>query len=110
MSEVFGRLNGEWKVGVDESGRAIVYTGVQGVDGWQLVCRPNHVRDGSQTEVAMMIAAAPDMWMALRGALRVLTGWDGHSTDPDDGDTEVVVAIKEALRKADCGSRFYETT
>jgi hypothetical protein len=105
---VFGRLNGEWKAGVDDSGRAIVYTGVQGVDGWQLVCRPNSLRDDSQTAVANMIAAAPDMWMALRGALRVLTGWHGHSTAPDDGDTEVVREIKEALRKADTGSRFHD--
>lgn len=64
---VFGRLEGTWKVGVDDSGRAIVYTGIIGVDGWQLVCRPNSIRgsDGA-TDVAQIISAAPDMLMALK--------------------------------------------
>ena len=69
--EVFGRLEGTWKVGVDDSGRAIVYTGIIGVDGWQLVCRPNPVRDsGGATQVAHMISAAPDMLMALKRLIK----------------------------------------
>jgi hypothetical protein len=83
---------------------------IHGSDG-KLVCM---MREGDTAPAedwesdARLIAAAPDMWMALRGALRVLTGWDGHSTAPDDGDTEVVREIKEALRKADTGSRFHD--
>ena len=70
-SEVFGRLEGTWKVGVDDSGRAIVYTGILGVDGWQLVCRPNPIR-GSEgaTDVANIISAAPDMLTALKALVR----------------------------------------
>lgn len=71
VAEVFGRLEGTWKVGVDDSGRAIVYTGILGVDGWQLVCRPNAIR-GSEgaTDVANIISAAPDMLMALKALVR----------------------------------------
>lgn len=70
VAEVFGRLEGTWKVGVDDSGRAIVYTGIIGVDGWQLVCRPNPIR-GSKgaTDVANIISAAPDMLTALKALL-----------------------------------------
>ena len=69
--EAFGRLEGTWKVGVDSAGRAIVYTGIIDVDGWQLVCRPNPLRgsDGA-TDVANLISAAPDMLMALKGLIR----------------------------------------
>ena len=70
-AEVFGRLEGTWKVGVDSAGRAIVYTGIIDVDGWQLVCRPNPLRgsDGA-TDVANLISAAPDMLMALKAMIR----------------------------------------
>ena len=69
--QVFGRLEGTWKVGVDDSGRAIVYTGIMGVDGWQLVCRPNPLRgcDGA-TDVAHIISAAPDMLTALKALIQ----------------------------------------
>lgn len=67
----FGRLEGTWKVGVDDAGRAIVHTGIINVDGWQLVCRPNPLR-GSKgaTDVAHIISAAPDMLTALRGLIK----------------------------------------
>ena len=69
--EVFGRLEGTWKVGADEAGRAIVYTGILGVDGWQLVCRPNPLRgDSSATSVAHLISAAPDLLLELKSLLR----------------------------------------
>jgi hypothetical protein len=70
-AEVFGRLEGTWKVGVDDAGRAIVYTGILGVDGWQLVCRPNPLRvDSSATSVAHLISAAPDLLLALKSLIR----------------------------------------
>ena len=70
-AEVFGRMEGTWKVGVDDSGRAIVYTGIIGVDGWQLVCRPNSIRGrAGATDVANIISAAPDMLMALTALIR----------------------------------------
>lgn len=69
--QIFGRLEGAWKVGVDDAGRAIVYTGIVGVAGWQLVCRPNPLRGSNgATDVANMISAAPDMFLALRKLIR----------------------------------------
>lgn len=70
-AEVFGCLEGTWKVGADSAGRAIVYTGIIDVDGWQLVCRPNPVRGSSgATAVAHIISAAPDMLSALTALIK----------------------------------------
>lgn len=68
---VFGRLEGTWRVGADDAGRAIVYTGILGADGWQLVCRPNPLRgDSSATSVAQLISAAPDLLLAMKRLIR----------------------------------------
>jgi len=102
--EVFGRLNGEWKVGV-RSGIPIVYTGIMDVEGWQLVCKPSSLpnSDTSIEEVANMIAAAPNLWMACRGILRVLK--KGPPVDeafcPTEDLVEAMREIEEALAKAD---------
>lgn len=69
--QAFGRLEGTWKVGVDSAGRAIVYTGIIDVDGWQLVCRPNPLRGSNgATDVAHLISAAPDMLSALKALIK----------------------------------------
>jgi hypothetical protein len=104
--EVLGRLNGEWKVGV-RKGIPIVYTGIMDVEGWQLVCKPNHLpnSDDSVETVANMIAAAPNLWMACRGILRVLKS--GPPVDeafcPTEELVEAMQEIEEALAKADGG-------
>ena len=98
---VFGRLNGDWKVGADDAGRAIVYTGIIGVDGWQLVCRPNPLRDESATEVAHMIAAAPDLYMALKGAVRLAKERHLAGNEMTPGEREWFVDAVKAIEKAD---------
>jgi len=99
--EVFGRLNGEWKVGVGGEGRTIVHTGIIGVDGWQLVCRPNPVRDSSATDVAHMIAAAPDMFLALRGLLREAVEFMDSDSEWEGYETDAMREAREALAKAE---------
>lgn len=101
---VFGAYNGDWKVGYCKAGKPLVYTGVLGVEGWQLVCRPNSLRYDTAEEVAHFIAAAPDLYMALKGAVRLAKERHlaGNELTPEDREwfVDAVKAIEKADRPA----------
>lgn len=100
---VFGRLNGEWKVGVSDGGLTIVHTGIVGVEGWQLVCRPNSLRGESATEVARLIAAAPELLEAARLGLE-WSDSDGAGDDSEmvgHGERAFRLAARSAIAKAE---------
>jgi hypothetical protein len=75
-----------WRLGVSDGGLSIVECN-SSIDGTrQIVAKPYSIDGMSATDVARLIAAAPDMLQALRQALpivdshRRMAGGDGDAT------------------------------
>ena len=97
----------DWKLGVSDGGLTVVVRGEKGTDDYEIVAKPYAIEGMSATDVARLIAAAPELLAALREAKSELIDLYSlvyQNDEENNATTEVIDKVIDVLNKWNGGA------